>query len=480
MSEGLALETVLAPLEGLAQHTPMPLIEARLRVVAASVNGADALRRQVITSEATRKLKAAKVPRAQKLVEAALSGEGKAAPGQGSPVEFEEPDPWPDPVAGDALLDALDRCYGNHVILPAGGAVALALWTVHTYAVAAANVSPYLVLTSPEPRCGKTTTLAIAGALCYRSLPSSNISEAALYRIVEQAEPTLIIDEADTFLRDNYAFSGILNSGHSRTTAFAVRCVGDNAEPRRFKTFGPKLIALIGRLPTASTADRSILIRMRRRLPGEPVQRADTRRLYADLSDTRRRIARWVQDALPSLRTAEPGMPPTLDDRAADNWRPLLALADAAGGRWPTVARETAVLLSGDRAEEPGFGVTLLEDIRTLFGACRVVASEAMLEVLNGLVERPWATWAKHGKPMTQRHLATLLRPFGIRPGTVRVGDATPKGYTLADFEDSFARYIPDFLSATPPQVNGDAALPSESYPPHPPRCGGCEFGPKC
>jgi putative DNA primase/helicase len=206
---------------------------------------------------------------------------------------------------------------------------------------------------------------------------------------------------------------------------------------------------------------------MRRRLPGEPVQRADTRRLYADLSDIRRRITRWVQDGLPDLRTADPVMPPTLDDRAADNWRPLLALADAAGGRWPSLARETAVLLSGERAEEPGFGVALLEDIRTLFGTCRVVASDVMLEGLTGLSERPWATWTKQGKPMTQRDLAGLLKRFGIRPGTVRVGEATPKGYTLADFEDSFARYIPDFLSATPPHVNDDAQLDVNTHPPH-------------
>jgi putative DNA primase/helicase len=462
-----SIETLLAPLDHLEPQPRIGDVESRLRVVAASLNGIDPLRREAVKSGATSKLKAVKVSGAKQLVDAALSGDGKATPGQGTAFEFEEPDPWPDPVPGAELLDMLDRCYGDHVILPTGGAIALALWTVHTYAVAAANTSPYLVLTSPEPRCGKTTAIAIASALCYRPLPSSNISEAALYRLVEQAEPTLIIDEADTFLRDNYAFSGILNSGHSRTTAFAVRCVGDNAEPRRFKTFGPKLIALIGRLPAASTADRSILVRMRRRLPGEPVKRADTRRLYADLADIRRRITRWVQDALPSLRTAEPAMPPTLDDRAADNWCPLLALADAAGGRWPTLAREMAVLLSRERAEESGFGVALLEDIRTLFGTCRVVASDVMLEGLVGLSERSWATLTKHGKPMTQRHLATMLRPFGIRPGTVRIGEVTCKGYTLADFEDSFARYIPDFLSVTPSHVNDDAPLGGNTHPSH-------------
>ena len=468
MTETLSIETLLAPLDHLEPQHRIGDVESRLRVVAASLNGIDPLRREAIKSGATSKLKAAKVPGAKQLVDAALSGESKAAPGQGTPLVFEEPEPWPDPVSGASLLDELEQLYARRVVQPSGGAVTMALWTLHTYAVAAANISPYLVLTSPEPRCGKTTALAIASALCYRPLPSSNISEASLYRIVELSEPTIIIDEGDTFLKDNPHFTGILNSGHSRATAFVVRCVGDAAEPRRFQTFGPKLIALIGRLPAVSTADRSIALRMRRKLPGEAVERFDARRLHLELADLRRRITRWAQDTLPGLHTADPPIPTSLDDRAADNWRPLLALADAAGGRWPARAREVALQLSGDRGDEPGVGVTLLEDIQTLFGTCRVVASETMLEQLNGLPERPWATWTKQGKPMTQRHLATLLRPFGIRPGTVRVGEATRKGYTLRDFEDSFARYIPDVLSVTASHVNDDAALPPEVHPSHP------------
>ena len=468
MSDSLPIETILAPLDHLGPHPPISTVEMRLRIVASSLNGSDALRRRAIKSGAMIKLRAAKVPGAKELVEAALGGGGKAVSGQGSPVEFETPEPWPEPVPGDALFDELRRFYAEHIVLPKGGAVALALWTVHTYTAAAADISPYLVLSSPTPRCGKTLVATIASNLVCRSLPSSNISEAALYRMVEKYEPTIIIDEADTFLKDNPHFTGILNSGHSRATAYVYRIVGDDPEPRRFKTFGPKMIALIGRLPAASTTDRSIMLPMRRKTKGETIQPLVTRRLHGDLADLRRRIARWAEDTLPTLHDASPAMPEGLDDRAEDNWRPLLALADAAGGRWPTLAREVTVLLSGDRGEEPGFGVALLEDIRTLFGAWRVVSSEVMLEHLTGLLERPWATWAKHGKPMTQRHLATLLKPFGIRSGTVRVGDATPKGYTLADFEDSFARYLSDFPSATAPQVNDGQMLPLESHPPHP------------
>jgi len=318
-------------------------------------------------------LRAAKVPRARDLVEAALGGSPTTPGGLGSPVEFEALEPWPEPVAGAALLDGVADFYRGHVVLPANGPEALALWTVHTYVAFAAETTPYLVLTSPTPRCGKTRTLQIATALCYRPLPSSNITEAALYRVVEKLEPTLLIDEGDTFLKKNPHFTGILNSGHTRATAFVYRCVGDDAEPRRFNTFGPKMIALIGGLPAAATADRSIILPMRRKTKSEQVLPVKKRRLFKDLEDYRRRILRWTVDILPSLETAEPELPASLDDRAADNWQPLIALADAAGGRWPAHARKVACLLSGYRADDPSVGVELLTDIRSLFGDRRIV-----------------------------------------------------------------------------------------------------------
>jgi len=467
MSDSITIETILAPLDQLEKNPPISSVETRLRVVASSLNGSDPLRRRAVRSGAISKLKVVKVPGAKELVDAALGGTGTIPAGQGSPVEFEEPEPWPEPVVGAELFDELQRFYAEHAVLPKGGAAVLTLWVVHTYTVPAADISPYLVLSSPTPRCGKTIVATITSNLVRRPLPSSNITESALYRMVEKYEPTIIIDEGDTFLKDNPHFTGILNSGHARATAYVYRCVGDDPEPRRFKTFGPKMIALIGRLPSAATTDRSIILAMRRKTKAELIQPLVKRRLHGNLTDLRRRLARWAADALPALQQADPALPQGLDDRAEDNWRPLLALADAAGGRWPKAARDIAILLSGERAEEPGFGVALLEDIHALFGASRVVSSEAMLEQLNGLLERPWATWTKHGKPMTQRHLATLLKPFGVRSGTVRVGEATPKGYTLADFEDPFARYLPEFPSATAPQVNGHEPLPPKSYPPH-------------
>ncbi|MCF6291294.1 MAG: hypothetical protein L3J03_09915, partial [Desulfobacterales bacterium] len=142
-----------------------------------------------------------------------------------------DPEPWPKPVKGNELLDALARIISKHVVLPAGAATAIALWVLFTYVHDSMRVSPLLCLTSPEKRCGKTTALSLLRFLVRRPLPASNITPAALFRSVEKWTPTLLIDEADTFVQDNDELRGVLNSGHTRETAFVIRTSGDDHEP---------------------------------------------------------------------------------------------------------------------------------------------------------------------------------------------------------------------------------------------------------
>ena len=263
-------------------------------------------------------------------------------PGRG--LVFADPDPWPEAVDGAALLDDLAQTYRRFVSLPDGGAEALALWIVFTYALDVFDVAPILALCSPLERCGKTTTEELTAALANRPLTAANITVAALYRTVEQFAPTLIVDEADTFLLTNLGLRGIINSGHTRATAFVVRTVGH--EPRLFSTWGARMIALIGHLPT-TLEDRAIVLPMRRRALGEMVERIRRDTLLRRLDLLRRRAARWVADHLAALQAADPAVPDALHDRQADNWRPLLAIADAAGR--PLTPRHLAELLEGFR-----------------------------------------------------------------------------------------------------------------------------------
>lgn len=363
--------------------------------------------------------------------------------GQGKALTLSDPEPWPDAVNGPDLLDAIARLLARYVVLPLAAANAVALWAVHTFLVDVLHLSPILAVTSPQKRCGKSTLLDVLRTLVRRALSASNISAAALFRVVEMSTPTLLIDEADTFLAEREELRGILNGGHTRSSAQVVRTVGDNHEPRVFRTFCPKAIAAIGQLP-GTIEDRSIIIRMQRRAPGEHVERLRRDRIETELEPLRRKAARWAADNVAAIRDADPEVPGGLNDRAADNWRPLFAIADAAGGEWPDRARAAAIKLSGEAAvADDDVRVQLLADLRSIFGADSHASTEELLNGLNGMADRPWPEWSR-GKPLTARGLARLLKPFGIAPKSVRLSATeTAKGYDRADFEDAFRRYPP-------------------------------------
>ena len=452
-----SLDSLLTALDGLGARPAAEVLHEYLHGLADGLTNADPLLRELVRAEAIARLHALGVRTPARLVDAALTARPShsrgAGPGRG--LIFADPDPWPEAVDGASLLDDLAHTYRRYVSLPDGGAEALALWILFTYALDAFDVAPILALCSPLKRCGKTTTEDLTAALAKRPLAAANISVAALYRTVEHCAPTLIVDEADTFLLTNLALRGILNSGHARTTAFVIRTAGH--EPRLFSTWGARMIALIGRLP-ATLEDRAIVLPMRRRAPGEPVERIGRAGLLRRLEPLRRRAGRWVTDHLAALRAADPAVPEALDDRQADNWRPLFAIADEAGGVWADFARTAARTLSGTVVEaDHAAPVQLLADLRDLFATTPAdkLATVTVLRHLTALADRPWADGAE-SHPMTARHLATRLAGFGIKAKQIRQGAATRKGYLRADFTDAFRRYLPP--DPTPPQPRQAAA----------------------
>jgi Protein of unknown function (DUF3631) len=255
---------------------------------------------------------------------------------------------------------------------------------------------------------------------------------------------------------DNSELLGILNSGHRRG-GNVLRTVGDDNEPRQFATYSPCAFALIGKLPD-TLDDRSVVIELRRRLPDEPIQRFRLDRTEHQYL-LARRAARWAGDNIEALRIADPDVG-DLFNRVADNWRPLLAIADAAGGDWPKRARKAAAAIAA-RASEDTAGIELLSDIRDIF-AERGVGAVLSKDVVDALVAkegRRWAEWGKAAKPITQNGLARLLKNFRtgagapIAPVDVWTGSRALKGYNLSQFEDAFQRYL---------------TLPPEHPPPHP------------
>lgn len=457
---GGSLTDPLVVLEDLTADPPLHHVEARLRVLRASLNGADALRRESVRAAAIQRLEELGVRAPARLVDAAFAESGTDDDGQGRAVVLHDIDPWPGPVDGALLLDAMVQMLERFVVLPPGAAKAIALWVLFAHAHDAAAISPMLVLASPVRRCGKTRLLSLVGALVPRPLPTSNITPAALYRSIERFRPTLLVDEADAaFAAANEELRGVLDAGHTRQLAVVVRVVGDNFEPRQFSVWCPKVIALIGGLP-ASLEDRAVVIPMRRRAPHEPVARLRLDQLAETLAPIARQAARWVKDHAARVRNADPSVPEELHDRAADNWRPLLAIADLAGGAWPERAREAATHLSGTEAvTEESAGVELLADLVQVFDqrGDNHLFTDDVVNALVALEDRPWREW-KRGRPLSARGLARLLAPFGVKPRQIRKGETTRKGYRRSELEDNFTRYLPSYPKQ-PKHTNDDACL---------------------
>ncbi len=368
--------------------------------------------------------------------------------------------PWPEPVSGAELLEDLVAVIRRHVIADPPTIHAAALWAAFTWLIDAVQVAPIANITAPEKRCGKTVMLSVLAKLAYRPMQASGIATAALFRSIDMFAPTFFIDEVDAFLRDNEEARGILNAGFTRDSAFVIRCVGDDHMPTKFKVWGAKALCGIGRI-AETLADRSIPLRLRRKKPGESVERLR----YSDpvmWDRLRSRIARFADDNAIAIGAARPAEIEGLNDRANDCWEPLLAIAGIAGGDWPRIARQSAIALHGIEEESPSVGAELLGDIKAVFDEKRTtkVFSADLLAALVADDELPWATWNR-GKPMSPRQLSSKLTEFGIKSGTVRQGFDTKKGYSIEQFRDAFARYLsgnPSSTSVTPSQASAGAA----------------------
>lgn len=379
----------------------------------------------------------------------------------GGCILFEDVEPWPADVDGAAVLDAAYALLARYVITDRETLRAAALWAAMTWLTEHATVLPLAVITAPEKGCGKSTLLQALAKLSCRPLYASNITPAALFRAVEAWRPTLMIDEADTFAKDNEELRGVLNAGHTRDTATIVRVVevGGELEPRAFSVWGAKALAGIGNLPD-TIMSRAVVLTMRRKTAGE---RADNLR-HADREAfhiIKRQLARWADDMGEVFGQARPDVA-GLNNRTADNWEPLLALADLAGGDWPKLARHAAAKLNGSEDEAPSMNEELLRDIRAAFDRRQTAKlwTADMITELCADDEAPWQTYNR-GRPLTARQLSRRLGEFGIKPKDIKEHFEVRKGYRLEDFSDAFTRYLDGGgkLSATPLPANNDGAF---------------------
>ncbi|WP_432072730.1 DUF3631 domain-containing protein [Streptomyces wuyuanensis] len=381
-----------------------------------------------------------------------------AIPGQSA---TEEPDPTP-ASEGERALAGLRAQIRRYVVLPSEEAfTAVTLWVAATHLQTAWQHAPRLAVVGPAKRCGKSRLLDVITETVHDPLITVNASAAAVFRSITETPPTLLVDEADTLFgsakvaEKNEEMRGLLNAGHQRNRP-TLRVSGPNHEVSKFPTFAMAALAGIGDLPD-TIMDRSVVIRMRRRRPGEKVAEFRTVRDTPALHALRNRLVAWLAPLHAEATNMTPPMP--VEDRAADTWEPLVAVADLAGGPWPEAARAACLEMTRHEAEQDqdhsALNIRLLADIRRAFvaeGNPPVIRTGRLLGILNEDAESPWPEYSDGG--LTARGLQILLKDYGISSANRRFPDGfQAKGFTRLQFTDAWARYCPEPAPAAEPMT---------------------------
>lgn len=371
---------------------------------------------------------------------------------------------WEYEVNGNVIADEIRSLIEKHAILSKHQITVLVLWVFGTYCIDAFGIFPKLLITSPDKRCGKTTVLSVLRSVVNRALVASNVTPSAMFRSVELWKPTLLIDEGDTFINnDDGNLKGIINSGHTKDTAYVLRVEGDNSNrhPKQFSTWTPMAIAMI-KNPPDTIIDRSVVIKLRCKLTSERTTKWAFDN-FSKLESLRQQLKRWADDNFETLKNYEPNIPNNDNDRAADNWIPLFAIASLLGTDWLTNVGEAFKSLNGSNYKsDENINALLLTDIKEIFieiNCDKIHSSDLVIRLLE-LEDRPWSEY-RHGKPITCNTLARLLSSFGIKPRQIRIGQ-NKQGYYIADFEDTFARYIPSVK--TPTTLQSPSGLVSNDF----------------
>jgi hypothetical protein len=383
------------------------------------------------------------------------------------------PSAHPPRIDGGQVLDEVETWLARFVAYPTEHALhAHAAWIAHAHAVGCFENTPRIAFLSPEPGSGKSRALEVTEPLVPAPLLTVNMSVSALFRSIAVPEgtppPTVLFDEVDSVFTKRASESteelrGMLNSGYRRG-AVALRSVvhGKTIEVERSPTFCAVALAGLDDLPD-TLMTRAVVVRMRRRSPGEKIEPYRRRVTDAESAVLRGRLAAWAEQEHAGLLDAWPELPATIADRNADVWEPLIAVADAAGGEWPERIRDAAVAMIAEQGNRPPtVGIRLLADIRKVFGSERTMRTTDLLDALASMDTAPWGGLLS-GQPIDARYLARKLAKYDIRTNnTVRIGMDVFKGYQREHFADAWARYLPAEADTAATGAEPAAAAPAE------------------
>ena len=318
----------------------------------------------------------------------------------------------------------------------------LALWIAMTYVMDHLEIAPFIWITSPEPMCGKSTVMRLLSVFCKSSQMASRITPAAVYRLIERDQPTLLIDEADRFLKGNNNLNGILNAGHARFEAKVI--VNDplsngKHEPKEYPVWCAKAVAGIGDVED-TLSNRSIRISLRRKLITESVKPVRFN-LTQQHEQTRKALAEWASTFGP---VTEDEMQPVLfggSDRTIDNWLTISIIAERIQNGWPERAKAAFEAIEVNRrTETKSNSIELLGDIAMVIECDRRTEwkSSDLYDRVLQIEDSDWHC-CNYGKPITRKKFTQILKSFDIQP----VKRANANVFYVSDLEEAFNRYLP-------------------------------------
>jgi 5S rRNA maturation endonuclease (ribonuclease M5) len=348
-------------------------------------------------------------------------------------------------LRGPLLVSIYETIFSDYLIFPSVGLpLVVSLWAIGTYLFEAFDTYPYLVISSPTKRCGKTRLAELLEKLSARGFLNVNISEAALFRKIARDKPTLILDEAEGLGAKNSERAGyllsILQAGF-RKGGRVTRASGRDHDLEEFDVFCPKVIAAIGNLPD-TLRDRGIVIPMRRKLKSEKTERYRFRKIGVLAEGAAESAAVWAEKHRQYIESVYLKLDiEFLQEREADIWEPIFSIASVAVPNRLKELKEIALSLSSDKLQldvDESLGIRLLSDIRSVFEKSKLtrISTDGLLDRLKDLPESTWPD-------LNAVRLSRTLRPFKIAPRQLWINDTNCRGYDLDDFQVGFETYLP-------------------------------------
>jgi hypothetical protein len=315
----------------------------------------------------------------------------------------------------------------------------LTLWSMHTYSLKAAGVTPYLFVVAATQGAGKTRVLEVLSTLVNNPSRVEVNPTAPVVRLYANEARTLFLDEIDMLAKDQ-SFVAVANSGYR--AGGSVTRVGRAKERGQFadstNTFCPKAFAGIARegslpLPSA-TLDRGLTIRIVRATPEELRQtkrfRVDVMRDETEVVALRDWMTTWSHVNYATLRDAWVDVPQLSTSRAMEVVEPLIGIADALGADWGERARNAVQILDGEREQATDPNAALIADVREVL--------TAWMERNRGTKNIPVEELVNLRNDLDGRQLTERLNPiqFGKRLGAFGI-KSTPvakvRVYRVAD-----------------------------------------------